>query len=78
MDARCYRWFLEHRPADGDPDVADTLAIALYDHAISDARTVLWLRLPNDQADPHRLSPGLWAGGTVPFNAGFWPGPIAS
>ena len=39
MDARCYRWFLEHRPADGDLDVADTLAIALHDHAISDSFT---------------------------------------
>ena len=37
MDARCYRWFLEHRPADSDPDVADTLAAALHDHAISEA-----------------------------------------
>jgi len=37
MDARCYRWFLDHRPADDDPDVADTLATALHDHAISDA-----------------------------------------
>lgn len=41
MDARCYRWFLEHRPADDDPDVADTLAMALHDHAISDAFTDL-------------------------------------
>jgi len=40
-DARCYRWFLEHRPADHDPDVADTLATALHDHAISDAFTDL-------------------------------------
>ncbi len=41
MDARCYRWFLEHRPAERDPDVADTLATALHDHAISDAFTDL-------------------------------------
>lgn len=41
-------------------------------------RTVLWLRLPKDQADPSRLGPGLWVGGGVPFNAGFWPGPIGS
>lgn len=41
MDARCYRWFLEHRPADSDPDVADTLATALHDHAVSDAFTDL-------------------------------------
>jgi predicted Rossmann-fold nucleotide-binding protein len=37
VDARCYRWFLDHRPTAGDPDVADTLATALHDHAVSDA-----------------------------------------
>lgn len=40
-------------------------------------RTVLWLRLPKDEADPRRLGPGLWVGGNIPFNAGFWPGPVA-
>lgn len=41
MDAHCYRWFLGHRPADRDPDVADSLATALHDHAISEAFTDL-------------------------------------
>jgi hypothetical protein len=40
-------------------------------------RTVLWLRLPKDEADPSRLGPGLWVGGGVPFAPGYWPGPVS-
>jgi hypothetical protein len=39
-------------------------------------RTVLWLRLPKDEADPARLGPGLWVGGSVPFAPGYWPGSV--
>jgi predicted Rossmann-fold nucleotide-binding protein len=39
MDARCYAWARSQRPHRGVPDVADTLAASLHDHAITDAVT---------------------------------------
>jgi len=37
MDARCYAWSRSQQPRQGVPDVVDTLAAALHDHAITDA-----------------------------------------
>lgn len=70
------RWLCLGIDATAPADVSWAILRAPTTAQVLPGRTVLWLRLPKDEADPHRLADGVWVGGNVPFNAGFWPGPV--
>jgi len=67
------RWLCLGIDATVPADVSWAVLRAPTGAQILPGQTVLWLRLPKDEADPRRLGPGLWTGGNVPFDAGTWP-----
>jgi hypothetical protein len=70
-------WLCLGVDADAPADISWAVLRAPASAQVRPGRTVLWLRLPKDQADPDRLGSGLWVGGHVPFNPIAWPAPVS-